>query len=84
MAYAKTRSRQSKRIGSRVAFKYPARGKLNILRDVRGVIVSKGKTKKGKNAGNEYWTILEDGDAPEDERTRTFSKFKMLPIDLTA
>ena len=60
----------NKRVGSRVCFKYPTHGKLNILRNVRGVIEAKGSGPLGP-----YVTVRED-----DERVTEPHNFSACKI----
>lgn len=60
--------RTHKRVGSRVCFKYPARGTRNVLRMVCGKVVAKGIGPNGP-----YLTVQEDSGAH-----RTFSTKKIV------
>jgi len=59
-----------KRIGSTVKFMYPRHGKYNILRNVIGVVVDKGKGPNGP-----YLTVDEDKGG-----TRSFSTKKIVDM----
>lgn len=61
---------KNKRKNSRVHFKYPVHGKMNILRDVDGLLECRGKGPGGPNV-----TVTEDNGY-----TKTFSTKKIVEL----